>query len=103
MACKTLRLRVSRSRPVSSDVEAKTAEEERARRGARRCVPPLALLAVAFVLPTVRSCMGPVSPLSFGLLAPAPAVIMWIWPLFLLAAALALMTLLRPQGARLDR
>lgn len=66
---------------------------ERDRRGARRCVPPLGLLAVALVLPTVHSCMGSISPLSFGLAFPRYAAI--TWPVFLLAAALAAMTLLR--------
>ena len=67
--------------------------DERARRGARRCVPPLGLLAVAFVLPTVHSCVGSISPLSFGVAFPDCAAI--IWPVFLLAAALAAMTLVR--------
>jgi len=68
-------------------------DDERARRGARRCVPPLGLLAVAFVLPTVHSCVGSISPLSFGVAFPDCAAI--IWPVFLLAAALAAMTLVR--------
>ena len=77
-------------------------DDERVRRGARRCVPPLGLLAVAFVLPTVHSCMGPISPLSFGLMFPEYAVI--TWPVFLLAAALAAIALLRrAEGARSDR
>jgi len=68
-------------------------DDERARRGARRCVPPLGLLAVAFVLPAVHSCMGSISPLAFGLMVPEYSAN--IWPLFLLAATLAAMTILR--------
>lgn len=86
----------------SGEMVGMSTDDERVRRGARRCVPPLGLLAVAFVLPTVHSCMGPISPLSFGLMFPEHAVI--TWPIFLLAAALAAMTLLRrAEGARLDR
>jgi hypothetical protein len=70
-------------------------QDRRARRGARHCLPPLGLLAVAFVLPTFQSCLGPISPLRFGLIAPCSFTFISIWPLFLLAAALAAMTLLR--------
>ena len=68
-------------------------DDERARRGARHCVPPLGLLAVALGLPTVHSCVGSISPLSFGVAFPECAAIMW--PVFLLAAALGAMTLVR--------
>jgi hypothetical protein len=70
--------------------------DDRSRRGARRCVPPLALLAVVFVLPTIRACDRPVGALEFGLNDPVAAVI--TWPLFALAAMVAILTV----GQRAD-
>jgi hypothetical protein len=69
---------------------------DRSRRGARRCLPPLALLAIVFVLPTVRGCGGPLSPLDVGLKEVVPAFM--VWPLYALAAMLAILTL----GQRAD-
>jgi hypothetical protein len=72
-------------------------KERRARRGSRACVPPLALVSVAFFLPFVRSCPGdpvPVSPLSAGLTDVVMTAL--VWPLFLIAAGLALATLFQP-------
>ena len=70
--------------------------DDRSRRGARRCLPPLALLAVVFVLPTIRGCGGSLSPLDAGLKQPALACM--AWPLFAIAAMLAILTL----GQRAD-
>ena len=71
--------------------------EDRSRRGARRCLPPLALLAIVFVLPTIRACNGSMSPLDVGLNGPGAAAL--TWPLFAIAAMLAILTL----GQRADR
>jgi len=77
---------------TSSLLESERAD--RARRGARRCVPPLALLAMAFVLPTIRACGRDASALDLGL-KDAPIGFM-VWPLFAIAAGLAWLTLVRP-------
>jgi len=69
--------------------------DDRDRRGARRCVPPLALLALVFVLPTLRACDRNMSPLQLGLRF-APTAFM-TWPLFAAAAGLAWLTLLQPR------
>lgn len=77
---------------TSSLLESERAD--RARRGARRCVPPLALLAIVFVLPTIRACGRDASALDLGL-KNAPTAFM-AWPLFAIAAGLAWLTLVRP-------
>jgi hypothetical protein len=73
----------------------------RARRRARGCVPPLVLVAIVFVLPTIRACDRVESPLSYGVdmgaLTAASA-----WTPFLIAAALAVLTLLRPAATPLS-
>lgn len=69
---------------------------DRSRRGARRCLPPLALLAIVFVLPAVRGCGGAMSPLDVCLKQTVPAFM--VWPLFAFAAILAILTL----GQRAD-
>ena len=69
--------------------------DDLARRGARRCVPPLALLALVFVLPTVRACDRNMSPLELGLKV-SPIVFM-AWPMFAIAAGLACLVLVQPR------
>src|SRR4051812_20946598 len=70
--------------------------DDRSGRAARRCIPPLALLAVVFVLPTIRACDRPVSPLDFGLNNAFSAVV--AWPVFAIAAMVAILML----GQRAD-
>jgi hypothetical protein len=70
--------------------------DDRSGRAARRCVPPLVLLAVVFVLPTIRACDRPIGALEFGLNDPIAALM--TWPLFALAAMLAVLTV----GQRAD-
>ena len=41
-----------------TSVSAGQGPRDRSRRGARRCLPPLALLAIVFVLPAIRGCGG---------------------------------------------
>jgi hypothetical protein len=54
------------------------------------------LLAVVFVLPTIRACDGSLSPLDFGLQISGGAVM--VWPVFVIAAMLVILTL----GQRAD-
>ena len=68
---------------------------ERARRGARRCVPPMALLVVVFVLPSIRACDRTMSPLQLGLASSLDAFM--AWPVFAIAAGLVWLTLLQPR------
>ena len=79
----------------SSSLLLESERAARARQSAQRCIPPLALLAVVFVLPTIRACERTMSPLDLGLNDAWSAFA--AWPVFAIAAGLAWLTLLQPR------